>query len=59
MANKKKSNQGCQTDTYNEHSNQQVLLSDLSMREDVVEHISHVSFVFLTQCEHTLVIVSC
>lgn len=47
------------SDTYNQHGNQQVLLSDLSMREDIVEHIGHVAFVLLTQCEHTLVIVSC
>lgn len=45
--------------TYDEHSNQQVLLGDLSVGEDVVEHVDHVTFVFLAQCEHTFVIVSC
>ena len=45
--------------TYNQHCNQQVLLGDLGMGEDIVEHIGHVAFVFLTQCKHTLVIVSC
>ena len=50
-------NEGCQT--YNEHSNKQVFLGDLSMGEDVVEHIGHITFVFLPECEHTLVIMSC
>lgn len=45
--------------TYNQHCDQQVLLSDLGMGEYVVEHIGHVAFVFLTQCKHTFVIVSC
>lgn len=44
--------------TYNQHGNQQVLLGDLGMGEDIVEHIGHVAFVFFTQCKHTLVIVS-
>lgn len=52
-------NKGCKTETYNQHRNQQVLLGDLSVGEDIVEHIGHVAFVFLTQCEHTLVIMSC
>lgn len=45
--------------TYNQHSNKQVLLGDLSMGEDIVEHVGHVALVFLTQREHTLVVVSC
>lgn len=45
--------------TYNQHGNQQVFFGDLSMGEDVVEDIGHVSFVFLTQCKHTFVIMSC
>lgn len=49
-------NKGCQTETYNQHCHQQVLLGDLSVGEDVVEHIGHVAFVFLTQCKHTLVV---
>lgn len=47
------------SDTYNEHCNQQVLLGDLGMGEDVVQHRVHVTLVLLPKGEHTLVIVTC
>lgn len=49
---------GCRTSTYDQHGDQKVLLCDLSMGEDIIEHIGHVAFVFFTQCENTLVIMS-
>lgn len=47
-----------ESETYNQHGNQQVLLGDLSVGEDVVQHVGHVALVLLTQCKHTLVIMS-
>lgn len=47
-----------ESETYNQHGNKQILLGDLSMREDVVEHVGHVALVLLSQCKHTLVIMS-
>lgn len=44
---------------YYEHCDQEVLLEDLGMREDVLQHRTHVRFVLLPQVDNTLVIVSC
>lgn len=48
-----------QEPTYNEHGHQQVLLGDLGVGEDVVQHRVHVALVLLPQSEDTLVIVPC
>lgn len=34
--------------TYNQHSDQEVFLCDLSVGENIIEHIGHVAFVFFT-----------
>lgn len=39
---------GCMRQTYNQHSDQKILLCNLSMGEDIIEHIGHVAFVFFT-----------
>lgn len=48
-----------QRKSYYEHCDQDVLLGDLGMREDVLQHRTHVRFVLLSQVDNTLVIVSC
>lgn len=44
--------------THDQHGDQGVLLGDLGMGEDIVKNIGHVAFVFFTQGEHTLVVVT-
>lgn len=44
---------------YYEHSDQDILLGNLGMGEDVLQHRTHVRFVLLSQVDDTLVIVSC
>lgn len=45
--------------TYNEHRNKQVLLGDLSMREDVVQHGIHITLILFPKGKDALVIVTC
>ena len=44
---------------YDEYGDQDVLLGDLSVREDALQHRGHVRLVLLPQVDHTLVVVSC
>lgn len=44
---------------YYEHCDQDILLGNLGMGEDVLQHRTHVRFVLLSQVDDTLVIVSC
>lgn len=45
--------------TYDEHGDQDVLLGDLGVGEDALQHRGHVGLVLLPQVDHALVIVSC
>lgn len=47
------------TESYYEHDDQDVLLGDLGVREDVLQHRTHVRFVLFSQVDNTLIIVSC
>lgn len=44
---------------YYEHRDEDVLFGDLGVREDVLQHRTHVRFVPFSQVDNTLVIVSC
>lgn len=45
--------------SYYEHGDEDVLLGDLSMRKDALQHWGHVRLILLSEIDHTLVIVSC
>lgn len=45
--------------SYYEHCDEDVLFGDLGVREDVLQHRTHVRFVPFSQVDNTLVIVSC
>ena len=44
--------------THDKHGDQKILLGDLSMREDVVQHSVHITLVLLPEGEHAFVIVT-
>lgn len=53
------STEGTNWSPYYEHSDQDVLLENLGVGEDVLQHGAHVRFVLLPQVDDTFVVVSC